>query len=358
MNNADFWESINGIVADGFTPEGLQKLDHYAELLIFYHSDHLGSASWITEINGDAVQHLQYLPYGERYVDQRVSGYHERFTFTGKERDEETGYGYFGARYMDHELMTMWLSVDPLADKYPSISPYAYCAWNPVRLVDPDGRTIWIENGDGTKIKYEVNMKVQGDKFSQQTIETLNEMYTTSAGEKLLNSLSGSKDNFHISSESSGVPGTHSTKKEKDGVRSRMGGSSSMLDLSHELFHQYQYLCGQGGATYFNEVEAYLFSERLTNDYCMGQGKGFSMGSSLMSRHPDTKRGQAFDAVTSFLKYSSVFSSVFFEFAVMNFKDQAGANDSGDYNASYYKERTGKEKYLLRRFYEPSVSSK
>ena len=56
-------------------------------------------------------------------------------SFTGKERDEETGYGYFGARYMDHELMTMWLSVDPMADKYPSISPYAYCAWNPVKLV-------------------------------------------------------------------------------------------------------------------------------------------------------------------------------------------------------------------------------
>ena len=56
-----------------------------------------------------------------------------------EERDEETGYGYFGARYMDHELMTMWLSVDPMADKYPSISPYAYCAWSPVRLVDPNG---------------------------------------------------------------------------------------------------------------------------------------------------------------------------------------------------------------------------
>ncbi len=71
---------------------------------------------------------------------------------TGKERDEETGYGYFGARYMDHELMTMWLSVDPMADKYPSISPYAYCAWNPIKLVDPDGREI----GDyfDTKGKY------------------------------------------------------------------------------------------------------------------------------------------------------------------------------------------------------------
>ena len=63
-------------------------------------------------------------------------------SFTGKERDEETGYGYFGARYMDHELMTMWLSVDPMADKYPSLSPYNYCAWNPVKLVDPDGREI------------------------------------------------------------------------------------------------------------------------------------------------------------------------------------------------------------------------
>ena len=64
------------------------------------------------------------------------------YVSTGKERDEETGFGYFGARYMDHEQMTMWLSVDPMADKYPSISPYAYCAWNPVNLIDPDGREI------------------------------------------------------------------------------------------------------------------------------------------------------------------------------------------------------------------------
>ena len=63
-------------------------------------------------------------------------------SFTGKERDQETGFGYFGARYMDHELMTMWLSVDPMSDKYPGISPYAYCAWNPVKLVDPDGREV------------------------------------------------------------------------------------------------------------------------------------------------------------------------------------------------------------------------
>ena len=71
------------------------------------------------------------------------------FVFTGKEKDSETGYGYFGARYMDHELMTMWLSVDPMADKYPSISPYAYCAWNPVKLVDPDGKDVWEVDKNG-----------------------------------------------------------------------------------------------------------------------------------------------------------------------------------------------------------------
>jgi len=75
--------------------------------------------------------------------------------FTGKERDEETGYGYFGARYMDHELMTMWLSVDPLADKYPSISPYAYCNWDPVMLVDPDGND-WYEYTDKKTNKTEI----------------------------------------------------------------------------------------------------------------------------------------------------------------------------------------------------------
>jgi len=50
-----------------------------------------------------------------------------------------TGYSYFGARYLEHNLITGWLSVDPMCDKYPSLSPYAYCEWNPVKLVDPDG---------------------------------------------------------------------------------------------------------------------------------------------------------------------------------------------------------------------------
>ena len=69
---------------------------------------------------------------------------YRRFTFTGKERDPETGYSHFGARYYDSDLSGLFLSVDPMSDKYPSISPYAYCAWNPVRLVDPDGEDVEV----------------------------------------------------------------------------------------------------------------------------------------------------------------------------------------------------------------------
>ena len=123
----------------------------------FYHSDHLGSASWITNGSGNPVQHLQYMPYGEPFVNERTSSYNERFTFTGKERDSETGYSYFGARFYDSDLMTGWLSVDPLSDSIPYASPYIYCLNNPIKLKDPNGEIpilpiIWAVYEIGTSI--------------------------------------------------------------------------------------------------------------------------------------------------------------------------------------------------------------
>ena len=105
----------------------------------WYHPDHLGSASWVSDKAGKGIQHLYYLPWGEELANQRGTAYESRYTFSGKERDVETGYSYFGARYYNSDL-SIWLSVDPLADKYPGLSPYTYCADNPVKLVDPDGR--------------------------------------------------------------------------------------------------------------------------------------------------------------------------------------------------------------------------
>jgi len=69
------------------------------------------------------------------------------FTFSAKEKDAETGLSYFGSRYYSSDL-SIWLSVDPMSDKYASLSPYVYCADNPVRCVDPDGEA-WEVNQDG-----------------------------------------------------------------------------------------------------------------------------------------------------------------------------------------------------------------
>ena len=66
------------------------------------------------------------------------------YTFSAKEKDSETNLSYFGARYYTSDL-SIWLSVDPMSDKYPSLSPYTYCANNPIKLVDPNGED-WFEN--------------------------------------------------------------------------------------------------------------------------------------------------------------------------------------------------------------------
>ena len=65
------------------------------------------------------------------------TNYFTPYKFSAKEKDEETSFSYFGARYLASDF-SFWLSVDPMADKYPNISPYAYCNWNPVMLVDTD----------------------------------------------------------------------------------------------------------------------------------------------------------------------------------------------------------------------------
>ena len=138
--------------------------------IYFYHSDHLGSASWITNSQGQAVQYIHYMPYGELWLNQQANSYDERFKFTGKERDTESGYDYFGARFY-LSLLGIWLSPDPLLDKYPEISSYAYCKWNPVKNVDPDGKRIVVGTWYGR-----VLAKLGVNNFERQTMTYLKEL--------------------------------------------------------------------------------------------------------------------------------------------------------------------------------------
>ena len=109
--------------------------------IYFFHPDHLGSSTFLTDGSGNPYQFFINLPFGETMYEQH--SYSENFVnpykFNGKEQDIETGLYYYGARYYDPKT-SIWLSVDPLAEKFPNHSPYSYCFNNPINLIDPDGR--------------------------------------------------------------------------------------------------------------------------------------------------------------------------------------------------------------------------
>ena len=109
----------------------------------FYTGDHLGSTSMVLDVDGNISQSVTYIPYGEIFVEERNGAWNSPYLFNSKELDEETGLYYYGARYLN-PTSGMWLSVDPLFEKYVGMSPYNYCTGNPVMMVDPDGEAPWI----------------------------------------------------------------------------------------------------------------------------------------------------------------------------------------------------------------------
>ncbi|WP_044078455.1 RHS repeat domain-containing protein, partial [Prevotella sp. oral taxon 317] len=108
------------------------------EDIFFYHSDHLGSTSYITDAKANITQFDAYLPYGELLVDEHSSSEEMPYKFNGKELDQETGLYYYGARYMN-PVTSLWYGVDPQIEKMPKDGAYSYCFGNPIKLIDPNG---------------------------------------------------------------------------------------------------------------------------------------------------------------------------------------------------------------------------
>ncbi|MAQ40791.1 RHS repeat-associated core domain-containing protein [Mesonia oceanica] len=109
----------------------------------YYHANHLGSNTGITSIDGNPYQFFVNLPFGETLAEQYSDAPGPRlpYKFNGKELDQETGNYYYGARYYDPKW-SVWLSVDPMAEKYPGWSPYNYTLQNPVNFTDPTGMVV------------------------------------------------------------------------------------------------------------------------------------------------------------------------------------------------------------------------
>ena len=210
-----------------------------------------------------------------------------RLCFIGKERDSETGFSYFGARYFDSDILTGWLSVDPMADKYPSLSPYAYCTWNPVRLVDPDGREIWIVGDDGNSYQY-INGKLYTDKgvlykgndiFTAQVKKALKSCGRRGL-RKEIQELQKTKHKIEIKrsyfkntaestcsiNESNGVGCSSIINYNPNSYATRLDGKRMpYVGLAHELGHAYDAMLGKINT---NKVRVY---KDLKTSYAVGE---------------------------------------------------------------------------------------
>ena len=128
-----------------------QEGDSYEKMQFYYHPDHLGSSSYITNLDGEVVQHIEYVPFGEVFVEERNNIWNTPYLFNAKEFDEETGLYYYGARYYDPRV-SLWISTDPMEDKFPSVSSYTYVLNNPLNILDPNGADIVYVNLGGQEV--------------------------------------------------------------------------------------------------------------------------------------------------------------------------------------------------------------
>ena len=126
--------------------------DNYENLQFFYHPDHLGSSSFITNLEGEVVQHIEYVPFGEVFIEERNNVWNTPYLFNAKEFDEETGMYYYGARYYEPRL-SLWMSTDPLGEKNPHLSPYNFVSNNPLNRIDPWGLTDYEVDGETRTIQ-------------------------------------------------------------------------------------------------------------------------------------------------------------------------------------------------------------
>lgn len=146
-NNANGYEYLGSLVLvktnNTITPEC-----HFGEGIIrgsevmYFEKDHLGSTRTVMNTSGTVLEKNDYYPFGLRHANSSyVITANNRYKFNGKEDQTVGSLGLldYGARMYDGYI-GKWFTIDPLAEKYYSISPYTYCTNNPINYFDPDGK--------------------------------------------------------------------------------------------------------------------------------------------------------------------------------------------------------------------------
>jgi len=166
---------------------GQVKKDGSTLARYYYLKDHLGSIKMIVDASGNMDSYNDYYPFG-MLMDKRTgaASADARYKFTGKERDAETGFDYFGARYYDSRI-GRFNSIDRFADKYPGMSPYGYAAGNPTSIIDPSGDTVVSINVDlEKKMMEQMNNEDKKQYESYKTSSNIYEFWEVQLGYEII----------------------------------------------------------------------------------------------------------------------------------------------------------------------------
>ena len=176
-------------MARAATDGNFKPNEEYEKMQFYYHPDHLGSSSYITNLDCEVSQHIEYVPFGEVFIEERNNTWNTPYLFNAKELDEETGMYYYGARYYDPRL-SLWMSCDPLGEKEARFSSYNFVSNNPLNRIDPIGLTDYKVGGEIRTINDgHNNLKMNVDKAEFAKLE-LAFARRGNSYERLMNSLS------------------------------------------------------------------------------------------------------------------------------------------------------------------------
>jgi RHS repeat-associated protein len=232
----------------------------------FFHPDHLGSTSYVTDASGEVFQHLEYMAFGETFVEEHSNTDRTPYLFSGKELDEETGLYYFNSRYQDPRS-SAWLSVDPLAEKYQGISAYAYCANNPLKNKEIDGRYFVGTDGRPVTVTVRQDGSITLGRNASSDLRRMANLVTASKSETALGQFTKlannqTRVNFKIVTErvNNRLLGLHQAHDSQGPIKWRAG-----TDGTGTFERMPEYIQGANGNAY-KEASITIFEGNFTQD--------------------------------------------------------------------------------------------
>ena len=188
----------------------------------YYVTDHLGNVRQVTEADGsregNIIQKVNYYPFGAEFCDGTANNSVQPYKYNGKELDLMHGlntYDYGARQY--NPITARWDRIDPLCEKYYSVSPYAYCGGNPVRFIDPNGKWKWDVNGnlisEGRDNEYTLSDFLNTSVYNASLLLSTYRILHNNNNEYLEGGIVLNKDNLYIMEIDYAAPVVHNTKE-------------------------------------------------------------------------------------------------------------------------------------------------